>query len=109
MNPSGGGCAATVHIRRAAPGYGAAPPASRVLRIALRATGLRPALDPGASAAPPAQRHGQDQQPCPPERAALDPRSLQLKSLRFQGIAAPSGSRARATGRPAWSCSSTSW
>jgi hypothetical protein len=28
-------------------GYGAAPPASRVLRIALRATALRAALDPG--------------------------------------------------------------
>ena len=37
--------------------YGAAPPASRVLRIA-DATGLRPALDPGASAAPGAARAG---------------------------------------------------
>jgi len=32
-------------------GYAAAPPASRVLRIA-DATGLRPALDPGASTTP---------------------------------------------------------
>jgi len=38
-------------------GYGAAPPASRLLRIATR----RPAagLDPGASAAPVGQRWGQ--------------------------------------------------
>ncbi len=35
----------TFLFRRA--GYGAAPPASRVLRIALRATALRAALDPG--------------------------------------------------------------
>ena len=42
----GGGFAAA-HFRRAAQGYGAAPPASRVLRIALRATALRAALDPG--------------------------------------------------------------
>ncbi|HJQ12344.1 MAG TPA: hypothetical protein VJ840_15030, partial [Gemmatimonadaceae bacterium] len=46
-----------------------------------------PALDPGASTAPHAQRHGQDQRPRPPERAALDTRSLQIRSLRFQGIA----------------------
>src|ERR1700691_5723738 len=32
--------------------YGAAPPASRLLRIALRATALRAGRDPGASAAP---------------------------------------------------------
>ena len=35
----------TSRARRA--GYGAAPPAPRVLRIALRATALRAALDPG--------------------------------------------------------------
>ena len=33
-------------------GYGAAPPASRVLRIALRATALRAALDPGDHCGP---------------------------------------------------------
>jgi hypothetical protein len=32
--------------------YGAAPPASRVLRIALRATALRAALDPGDHCGP---------------------------------------------------------
>ena len=41
----GGSAAAHLPARRA--GYGAAPPASRVLRIALRATALRAALDPG--------------------------------------------------------------
>ncbi len=40
-----------------AAGYVAAPPASRVLRIA-DATGLRPALDPGASAPPGAATTG---------------------------------------------------
>ncbi len=46
QRPEGGGFAAAVFpVRRA--GYGAAPPASRVLRIALRATALRAALDPG--------------------------------------------------------------
>jgi hypothetical protein len=38
--------------------YGAAPPASRVLRIA-DATDLRPALDPGASTTPGAANNGQ--------------------------------------------------
>ena len=47
----GGGFAAA-HFRRAAQGYGAAPPASRVLRIALRATALRAALDPGDHCGP---------------------------------------------------------
>jgi hypothetical protein len=42
-------------------GYGAAPPASRVLRIALRATALRAALDPGDLGGPwrPEERAGQ--------------------------------------------------
>jgi hypothetical protein len=42
----GGGFAAADFLARRA-GYGAAPPAPRVLRIALRATALRAALDPG--------------------------------------------------------------
>jgi hypothetical protein len=41
----GGGCAAADLLARRA-GYGAAPPASRVLRIALRATALWAALTP---------------------------------------------------------------
>jgi hypothetical protein len=45
-SPEGGGFAAAHLLARRA-GYGAAPPASRVLRIALRATALRAALDPG--------------------------------------------------------------
>ena len=46
----GGFAAAHLPARRA--GYGAAPPASRVLRIALRATALRAALDPGDHCGP---------------------------------------------------------
>ena len=47
----GGGFAAA-HFRARRAGYGAAPPASRVLRIALRATALRAALDPGDPGGP---------------------------------------------------------
>src|SRR5215469_16458806 len=45
-------------------GYGAAPPASRVLRIALRATALRAALDPGDHCGPWGQEERQAQA-CP--------------------------------------------
>ena len=47
----GGGFAAAHFLARRAC-YGAAPPASRVLRIALRATALRAALDPGDHCGP---------------------------------------------------------
>ncbi len=47
----GGGFAAA-HFRARRACYGAAPPASRVLRIALRATALRAALDPGDHCGP---------------------------------------------------------
>jgi hypothetical protein len=47
----GGGFAAA-HFRARRACYGAAPPASRVLRIALRATALRAALDPGDRCGP---------------------------------------------------------
>ena len=40
-------------------GYGAAPPASRVLRIALRATALRAAPDSGDLGGPPGRKQGQ--------------------------------------------------
>src|SRR5215475_9442330 len=50
-SPEGGGFAAAHFLARRA-GYGAAPPASRVLRIALRATALRAALDPGDHCGP---------------------------------------------------------
>jgi hypothetical protein len=53
-----GGYAAAAPLAPAE-GYGAAPPASRVPRIALRATALRAALDPGASTAPGARKSGQ--------------------------------------------------
>jgi hypothetical protein len=75
-------------------GYGAAPPASRVLRIAARRPAAAP--DPAASAAPerPPTRAGQA--PAPDRRAAVNKikkaaRSTYSKPLRFQGIA---------TGRP---------
>jgi hypothetical protein len=50
-SPEGGGFAAA-HLRARRAGYGAAPPAPRVLRIALRATALRAALDPGDHCGP---------------------------------------------------------
>jgi hypothetical protein len=50
-SPEGGGFAAAHLLARRA-GYGAAPPAPRVLRIALRATALRAALDPGDHCGP---------------------------------------------------------
>jgi len=54
----------TFLFRRA--GYGAAPPASRVLRIALRATALRAALDPGDLGGPWRQEERAGQGPAPP-------------------------------------------
>jgi len=53
----GGFAAADFPVRRAV--YGPAPPASRVLRIALRATALRAALDPGDLGGPWGRRSGQ--------------------------------------------------
>jgi hypothetical protein len=50
-SPEGGGFAAA-HLLARREGYGAAPPAPRVLRIALRATTLRAALDPGDHCGP---------------------------------------------------------
>jgi hypothetical protein len=50
-SPEGGGFAAA-HLPARHAGYGAAPPAPRVLRIALRATALRAALDPGDHCGP---------------------------------------------------------
>jgi len=51
---------------RAARGYGAAPPASRLLRIA-SATALRAGLDPGDLCGPSGRRYGQAQ-PAPAQR-----------------------------------------
>jgi hypothetical protein len=57
-SPEGGGFAAAhFPARRAC--YGAAPPAPRVLRIALRATALRAALGPGDHCGPWARKSGQ--------------------------------------------------
>ena len=55
------------------------------------ATGLRPALDPGASAAPDAQKRCGQGRPARHTARRSAPtikiKSLQIKSLRFQGIA----------------------
>ena len=61
----------TFLFRRA--GYEAAPPASRVLRIALRATALRAALDPGDLGGPWRQEERAGRA-CPAGRAARNPR-----------------------------------
>jgi hypothetical protein len=52
MNPSGGGCAATVHIRPRRARLRGRPSGLKGRSAIATATGLRPALDPGASAAP---------------------------------------------------------
>ena len=54
--------------------YGAAPPALRVLRIALRATALRAALTPETSAAPWARKSGRAPGLPLAMRAARNPR-----------------------------------
>jgi hypothetical protein len=56
-SPEGGGFAAAHLLARRA-GYGAAPPAPRLLRIAC-GDGLRPALTPETTAAPGARKSGQ--------------------------------------------------
>ena len=65
-SPEGGGFAAAHPLARRA-GYGAAPPAPRLLRIAC-GDGLRPALTPETTAAPGARKSGQAQA-CPPRGA----------------------------------------
>jgi hypothetical protein len=56
---------------RAARGYGAAPPASRLLRIA-SATALRAGLDPGDLCGPSARKYGQARPAPAPRRGAPD-------------------------------------
>jgi hypothetical protein len=71
--------------------YGAAPPASRVLRIALRATALRAA--PETTAAPGSGKSGQARA-CPAPPAARKPRRRpggQPLSAYFPGSALPQG------------------
>ena len=58
-SPEGGGFAAAHPLARRA-GYGAAPPAPRLLRIAC-GDGLRPALTPETTTAPGARKSGQAQ------------------------------------------------
>ena len=62
-----------------------APPAPRVLRIALRATALRAARTPETTAAPGARKSGQAQA-CPALRAARKPRhGPACEAIRTQG------------------------
>ena len=72
-SPEGGRLRRRSPSRRGRAGYGAAPPASSVLRIALRATALRAALDPGDHCGPweQEQRAGPG---LPPTRAATQTR-----------------------------------
>jgi hypothetical protein len=101
VRANGGGCAATDHIGVPVPRarYGAAPPASRLLRIA-GATALRAGPDPGDRCGPSARKHGQAR---PAPRTARGtpqvPRSLRkittTKSPRFQGIAMAAMATAR--------------
>src|SRR5215813_7676731 len=85
-NSEGGGFAATHFLARRA-GYGAAPPASRVLRIALRATALRAALDPGDHCGP----WGQEERAGPGlPRAA---RGVQTQRWRVTGESRTPGKR----------------
>ena len=69
---SEGGGFAAAHLPARRAGYRAAPPASRVLRIALRATALRAAPDPGDHCGPSGQEERQAQA-CPPRYAARNP------------------------------------
>jgi hypothetical protein len=66
----GGGCAAAV-LNAPAKGYGAASPASTVLRIALQATALRAALDPGDPRGPWEQEKRAGPKPAPPGRGRI--------------------------------------
>ena len=70
-SPEGGGFAAA-HLPARRTGYGAAPPAPRLLCIAC-GDGLRPVLTPETTAAPGARKSGQAQA-CPALRAARKPR-----------------------------------
>ena len=81
----GGGFAAA-HFRARRVCYGAAPPASTVLRIPLRGTRLRRAVDPGASAGP----AGLTARARP--KARPDSRAANLSNLDFyKGFAIPHG------------------
>ncbi len=75
----GGGFAAA-HRRARRAGYGAAPPAPRVLRIALRDSPSRAALDPGDHCEPWARKNGQAQA-CPAMRSARNPAVAEHRPL----------------------------
>ena len=65
-------------------GYGAAPPASRVLRIALRAAALRAAPDPGDLGGPFGRKQGQAgpaPSRCAARRVTMTARLLAMSSV----------------------------
>ena len=66
-------------------GYVAAPPASRLLRTALRAAALRAGLDPGDHCGPAGRKYGQA--PACPARSTARPRAGDTHSLPDQGEA----------------------
>lgn len=87
MNPVGGGYAATVSADRAAPGYEAAPPASRVAARSLTRRACGPPLTPQPLRPLPHNGTGRAKALARPNARRSAARSLKVRSLRFQGIA----------------------
>ena len=91
-SPEGGRLRRRSPPRRGRAGYGAAPPASSVLRIALRATALRAALDPGDHCGP----WEQEQRAGP----GLPPRARPRKPGGGRACASPRTQRKQMNWRP---------
>jgi hypothetical protein len=91
MNPEGGGFAAAVLAAERRARLRDRPSGLKGRCRDRGATGLRPALDPGASTAPHRARVRAGAEPLPAgsarRSAHIKIKSLQTKSLRFQGIA----------------------
>jgi len=93
MNPQGGGFAAAVLAAERRARLRGRPSGLKGRCRDRDATGLRPALDPGASTAPDRAGARAGAEPLPARSARrsahIKIKSLQTKSLRFQGIATP--------------------
>ena len=87
MNVRAAGGSSAGHLPGRRAGYGAAPPAARLLRIA-DATALRAGLAPGDLCGPAGRKHGQAQA-CPGTRGALhaQPPEFIIGNPRAGGIA----------------------